>query len=163
MLGLSGKHQQDPDSQLNHAKSSCACHVILDGGLCMREEPSYFIHLHWYHVISATVSNPKQNTSLSLSLYLSLCPHPPPFPPQGQAMQVGMWKEWKGHIKQKLWTFLRGIWVFRGDIPIVMNSNIQIYKIYSLTQLSNKQLILKGILHIIFHSYMFQLVSMEPS
>jgi len=38
-----------------------------------------------------------------------------------------------------------------------------ICKMYSLTQLSNKQLLLKDILHIIFHSYMFRLVSMEPS
>ena len=38
----------------------------------------------------------------------------------------------------------------------------QIYKIYSLTQHSVKQLLLK-IFHIIFHSYMFRLLSMEPS
>jgi len=38
----------------------------------------------------------------------------------------------------------------------------KIYKIYSVTQLSNNQLLLKHILHIIFHSYMFRLVSMEP-
>jgi hypothetical protein len=44
-----------------------------------------------------------------------------------------------------------------------MNSNIQIYKIYSLTRLLNKQLLSKEILHIIFHSYMFRLVSMAPS
>jgi hypothetical protein len=36
------------------------------------------------------------------------------------------------------------------------------YKIYSLTQLCSKQLLLKDI-HIIFHSYMFRLISMEPS
>jgi len=32
MFGLNGEHQQDSDSQLNHAKSSRACHVILNGG-----------------------------------------------------------------------------------------------------------------------------------
>ena len=40
---------------------------------------------------------------------------------------------------------------------------IYIHKIYSLTQLSNKQLLLQYILHFIFHSNMFRLVSMEPS
>jgi len=40
--------------------------------------------------------------------------------------------------------------------------NKYIYKIYSITQLSIKLLLLKDIL-IIFHSYMFRLVSMETS
>jgi len=31
MFGLNGEHQQDPDSQVNHAKSSRACHMILNG------------------------------------------------------------------------------------------------------------------------------------
>jgi hypothetical protein len=39
---------------------------------------------------------------------------------------------------------------------------IKIYKIYSLTKLSVKQLFLK-IFHIIFYSYMFRFVSVEPS
>jgi len=52
-----------------------------------------------------------------------------------------------------------GLSVFRYKVT----SHVQIYKIYSLTQPSNKQLLLKDMLHIIFRSYMFRLVSMEPS
>ena len=39
----------------------------------------------------------------------------------------------------------------------------KIYKIYVVTQLSNKKLLLNDIFHIIFHSYMFRLISMETS
>ena len=46
--------------------------------------------------------------------------------------------------------------IFRWDIPVVFNEQ-QYTPIYSLTQLSSKQLLLKDILHIIFHSYMFRL------
>ena len=42
------------------------------------------------------------------------------------------------------------------------NNKHPLWGIYSLTQLFVKQLLLK-IFHIIFHSYMFRLVSMEPS